>query len=199
MYKHILTSVFVLLTAGSITAQSWGVGIRLGDPSGLSVKKYGQGHAWEFSLGRTHLFSGNGYYNNRYDKWYNGQNFGYKEHQVLGYRSTVPIGLQIHYLIQKPLSDAPGLSWYYGFGGQLRTQRLEYDYRYKVEGGPDWVVVNNEVVTETDLGLDGVIGLEYKFKEAPVAVFVDATLFMELFNDPFMFDGQAGLGVRYTF
>jgi len=196
-----LTTVILVLSlfTGSASAQSWGIGVRLGDPSGLSVKKYGNGHAWEFSLGRTHLFSNSRYYNDRYYNWYNDQNYGYKEHELINYRSSVPIGLQVHYLIQKPVANAAGLHWYFGFGGQLRTQRIDYDYRYKVENGPDWVYVNNESVIETDLGLDGVIGLEYLFADAPVAIFLDATLFMELFNDPFVFDAQGGLGVRYTF
>jgi hypothetical protein len=199
MRSNLLALVIILSLAPGAMAQDWGVGILLGDPSGLSVKKYNGEHAWEFSLGRTHLFSNSRYYNNSYNNWYNHQDFGYRDHELLNYRSTVPIGLQVHYLIHRQIKDAGGLSWYYGVGAQLRVQRLEYDYRYKVEGGPDWVVVNNTSVTETDLGLDGVIGLEYRFADAPVALFVDATLFMELFNDPFVFDGQGGLGVRYTF
>jgi hypothetical protein len=191
--------IIALLLTTTSSAQSWGLGIRLGDPSGLSVKKYGNGHAWEFSLGRTHLFSNNRYYNDRYYNWYNDQDFGYKEHELLNYRNSVPIGLQVHYLIHKPISNAEGLTWYYGVGGQLRTQRFEYDYRYKVENGPDWVVVNEERVTEVDLGVDGVLGLEYTFSDAPLAVFLDATLFMELFDDPFVFWPQLGLGIRYNF
>lgn len=199
MRTHLIALVATLSLTTTAMAQDWGIGVRLGDPSGLSVKKYNGNHAWEFSVGRTHLFSSSRYYNNRYNNWYNGQDFRYKEHQLINYRSTTPIGLQVHYLVHKPIKDAGGLSWYYGVGGQLRFQRFEYDYRYKVEGGPDWVVVNNTTVTETDLGLDGVIGLEYLFADAPVAIFLDATLFMELFNDPFVFDGQGGIGVRYTF
>lgn len=195
----IIVVLAILLFTHYASAQSWGLGIRLGDPSGLSIKKYSKGHAWEFSLGRTHLFSNRGYYNDRYDNWYNDQHYGHKAHEFIAYRSTVPIGLQVHYLIQKPFADAAGLGWYFGFGGQLRTQRIEYDYRYKVENGPDWVYVTNEAVTETDLGVDGVIGLEYLFPEAPIAIFLDATLFMELFNDPFVFNAQGGAGVRYTF
>jgi len=199
MRSPILAALVLSFLTSSVSAQSWGLGLRLGDPSGITVKKYGQGHAWEFSLGRTHLFNGDRYYYDRYAYWYDHQNFGHKDHQLIGYRSSVPLGLQVHYLIQKPVKDAGGLNWYYGFGGQLRTQRYSYDYRYKVQGGPDWIVVNNTVVRETDLGIDGVIGLEYRFQDAPVAVFLDATLFMEVINEPFVFDGQGGLGIRYTF
>ena len=95
--------------------------------------------------------------------------------------------------------NAEGLQWYWGFGGQVRTQRVSYTYRYKVKNGPDWVVVNDASVQETNLGLDGVLGLEYKFKNAPLAMFLDGTLFMELYDQPFLFSLQGGLGVRYTF
>jgi hypothetical protein len=190
--------ICALLPATSMAQNNWGIGVRLGDPSGLTVKKYAKSHAWEFSLGRTHLFTNRNYYNDRYYTWYNGRQFGYKEHQMLSYKANA-LGLQVHYLLHRPMKDAVGLDWYYGFGGQLRMQQVRYDYRYKVENGPDWVVVNDQKVTETDLGIDGVIGLEYKFQDAPVAIFVDATLYMEVVNDPFYFQGQGGLGVRYTF
>ena len=199
MRIHSTTLLALALVTTTATAQKWGVGFRLGDPSGITVKKYGQGHAWEFSLGRTLLFNGDHYYNSRYAYWYDHQHFDYKEHELIGYRNSTPIGLQVHYLVQKPVKDAGGLSWYYGVGGQLRTQLTSYDYRYKLKGGHDWVIVNNADVRETDVGVDGVIGLEYLFKDAPVALFVDGTLFMEVFNEPFLFDGQGGIGVRYTF
>ena len=50
-----------------------------------------------------------------------------------------------------------------------------------------------------DRGVDGVLGLEYTFSEAPLAVFLDATLFMEVFDNPFVFWPQVGLGIRYNF
>lgn len=199
MRHHHLALLLLSLIATSATAQKWGLGVRLGDPSGISVKKYGEGHAWEFNLGRTHLFNGHRYFNNRYAYWYDHQHFDHKEHEFIGYSASVPLGLQVHYLFQKPVKNAEGLQWYWGFGGQVRTQRVSYAYRYKVKNGPDWVVVNDASVQETNLGLDGVLGLEYKFKNAPLAMFLDGTLFMELYDQPFLFSLQGGLGVRYTF
>jgi hypothetical protein len=92
-----------------------------------------------------------------------------------------------------------GLDWYYGFGAQLRMQRFRYDYRYKLEGNNEWYVVYDADVVETDLGLDGVLGVEYKFPDAPVALFMDGTLFMEIIDDPFLFRPQFGIGARYMF
>lgn len=196
-----LTTLLVLgsLLCTTAFAQDWGVGFRLGDPSGISVKKYWSGHALEVSLGRTHAFGRDRYYSNHYNNWYQGQNFNHNAHEYLGYRAAHALALQLHYLVQKPVKNAGGLDWYYGFGGQVRSYRYWYSYRYKPAPGPDWVVVNEASVTELDLGVDGVIGLEYNFANAPVSIFTDGTLHMELFNDPFVFRSQFGLGARFRF
>lgn len=187
------------LIPGTALAQDWGVGFRLGDPSGVSVKKYWVGHAFEVSLGRTPIFSRAAYYNDRYDHWYTDQRFDHHAHEFIGYRASPALSLQMHYLMQKPIKNAANLDWYYGFGGQLRSQRYYYDHRYKPGNGSEWVVVQYERVTELDLGVDGVIGLEYTFKNAPVCLFTDATLFMEVIDNPFVFQGQFGLGARFLF
>ena len=175
------------------------MGVRLGDPSGLTVKKYWSGHAFEVSLGRTHFFGRDAYYNGHYDHWYKDQRFDHSAHEFLGYRANHALALQAHYLVQKPVKNAAGLDWYYGFGGQLRSYRYWYSYRYKPSQGPEWVVVDEQSVTELDLGVDGVLGLEYNFADAPVSLFIDGTLYMELFDNPFAFQGQFGLGARFRF
>lgn len=189
---------FLLLPFASF-AQNWGLGFRLGDPSGLTVKKYNGDRAWEFNIGRTHLFNRNSYYHDRYDRWYADQHFNHKAHELINYRYSRALGIQLHRLYHEDVKNATGLRWYYGFGGQLRFQQYRYDYRYKVDNGPDWIVVSDQRDTEVDLGLDGVLGLEYKFKNAPVNIFTDGTLFMELLDAPFWFRGQFGIGARYLF
>lgn len=191
-------AVLVAMLPAPLMAQ-WGIGFRLGDPSGLTVKKYWSGHAFEASLGRTHLFRNNGYYHDHYDHWYTDQHFDHVAHEFLSYRASPALGLQLHYLVQKDVRNAGDLDWYYGFGGQVRSQQFYYDYRYKPAPGPEWVVVRDERVTEVDLGLDGVIGLEYNFNNAPVSIFADLTLFMELVDDPFVFRPQGGFGARFRF
>ena len=196
MHKLLLVLLLLPLTT---LGQNWGIGFRLGDPSGLSVKKYDGNHAWELNVGRSHLFDRHDRYYDRYDRWYADQHFNYKAHELVNYSYGRALGIQLHYLVQKDVKNATGLGWYYGFGGQLRFQQYRYDYRYKLENGPDWIVVSDQRVAETDLGLDGVIGLEYKFQNAPLNLFVDGTLFMELIDDPFFFQPQFGIGARYVF
>jgi hypothetical protein len=56
-----------------------------------------------------------------------------------------------------------------------------------------------DTASDIDLGLDGVVGLEYKFKNAPFSVFGEANLFMEIVDRPLYFKGQGGLGLRINF
>lgn len=184
---------------------NFGIGFRVGDPSGLSLKKYFNRSALEFSIGRTHLWNRGRWYNREFDHWYRDHyRPGYKEFQYLGYRATVPIGLQLHYLIHRNFNKATdevlnGLTWYCGFGAQLRFQTYSFDYRYKLEGSPAWRYETGETVTDLDIGPDVVIGLEYIFPKAPISIFGDATLFMEVADDPFLFRLQGGFGLRYNF
>jgi hypothetical protein len=182
----------------------FGLGVRLGDPSGITLKKYFGRSALELSLGRTYLWNHGRWYDRRFDDWYRDQHFGYRDFQYLGYHSSPPIGVQLHYLIHNGFrrsgeNGLEGLTWYYGFGAQFRFQTFYYSYRYKVEGRPDWFYEDGESVTDLDIGADGVIGLEYNFKNAPLSLFADATLFMEVIDDPFIFRLQGGLGLRFNF
>ena len=198
--KKIFLALSVIFISLPAFAQ-WGIGLRGGDPTGLTVKKYMDGKALELSVGRSHTFYGRGWYDDHFDKWYYDQNFPYESYEYSGYKRSLPIGIQVHYLIHKDLSkiageSTPGLEWYFGAGGQLRSQSYRYDYRYKRHGDPNWYYVHDENVKDIDLGADVVIGLEYIFDELPIALFADMTLFMEVVDDPFLFWPQGGAGVR---
>ena len=72
------------------------------------------------------------------------------------------IGLQFHYLIHNEiLTDE--LDWYFGAGGQVRNG------------------YNNDF----DLGIDGVIGLEYTFEGDQFSAFLDGNVFLEIIDNPF--------------
>ncbi len=183
---------------------NWGIGVRLGDPSGITVKKYLPGNALEWSIGRTYVFSGREYYNDQFLDWYYDHNFEYTDFQYLGYQAYSPVGIQFHYLFRYPIDRigeerVAGLEWYWGAGGQFRFQNYRYDYRYKPSGSNEWMYTTGRKVTDFDFGADGVIGLEYKFMDVPIAVFIDGTLFMEVVDDPFHFWLQGAVGARYLF
>lgn len=195
----------ILLFSPAASGQNdWGLGIRFGDPSGLTLKKYMGDRALELSIGRTHWFYDDDWYDRRFDDWYEAQRFRYRDLRYVGHEKSVPIGLQLHYLFHKDIAGtgrggASGLDWYYGFGGQIRFQGYRYDYRYRREGNPDWYYETSSRIVDFDLGGDVVIGLEYTFANAPISLFMDATLFMEIIDDPFLFWFQGGIGGRFNF
>lgn len=85
-----------------------------------------------------------------------------------------------------PLADISGLNWYVGPGVHLGF------YNYKV---------GNNKFTGTALGVDGVIGLDYKIENAPINLSLDWQPSIE-FGDNFgngFNGGWGGLGIRYTF
>lgn len=203
--KAILLSA-VLLAAGNIVKaqDSWGLGVRLGDPSGISIKKYMSKNALELNIGRTYVWGHRGWYNDRFDYWYGNKKFGYPDYEYIGYRSSQPLAIQVHYLFNNPINsigqeNTDGLHWYYGLGAQFRYQTYDFEYRYKIDGNPNWYIARGERVSDFDLGVDGVLGLEYRFKTVPFSVFTDITLFMEVVDEPFLFWSQGGVGIRYNF
>lgn len=203
-FRFIAVAGLLLCSTFSLFGQDeWGIGLRFGDPSGVTLKKYLTDRAFEISVGRTHWFYDDDWYGRRFDDWYERQRFGYRDLNYRGYDASAPIGLQAHYLFREGINKSTalnrtGLEWYYGFGAQLRFQSYRYDYRYKRDGGRDWYYTTSDRIVDVDIGGDVVIGLEYTFK-APISVFIDLCLFMEILDDPFLFGAQAGLGGRFNF
>jgi|ERR1044071_5146683 hypothetical protein len=85
------------------------------------------------------------------------------------------------YEIHGDISGAPGLKWYIGPGAHLGFYNNKYN--------------NNGVYA----GIDGVVGLDYKFRGAPINVSLDWQPSFE-FGEGLGFNGSwGGLGIRYTF
>ncbi|HKK76120.1 MAG TPA: hypothetical protein VJ953_13660 [Saprospiraceae bacterium] len=83
-----------------------------------------------------------------------------------------------------PIEDIDGLQWYYGGGATV----LFYSYDFGFDGG-----------SNTGIGLQGYLGLDYKFDDVPLSVTLDwiPTLFISGFTNGFG-AGYGSLGVRYT-
>ncbi|WP_165953178.1 hypothetical protein [Pedobacter changchengzhani] len=85
------------------------------------------------------------------------------------------------YEVYNPINGAAGLTWYYGGGGTIGS--------YKVK----------ELDGDVYLGLNGVLGLDYKFKGAPINLSLDWIPTLQLTPDASFYSGDVGLGVRFTF
>ncbi|MFP4620383.1 MAG: hypothetical protein ACLFM7_03680 [Bacteroidales bacterium] len=82
--------------------------------------------------------------------------------------------------------DVEGLNWYYGAGGHLGS--WNDDYPLLKEGG-EFVVI----------GVDGVIGLEYKVQEIPISFSVDYKPQLNFTGYPGFWGYGGALSIRYTF
>jgi len=92
------------------------------------------------------------------------------------------------YEIHGDISGAPGLKWYVGPGAHIGVynEGWWYDHDHYYKSG------------SLSLGIDGVLGLDYKINQAPIELSLDFQPSFEFINHPY-FSGWGGLGVRYTF
>ncbi|WP_174238673.1 hypothetical protein [Pedobacter sp. L105] len=96
-----------------------------------------------------------------------------------GYRYFRVTGL---YEIYNPITNAPGLNWYYGVGGSI--------------GSAKYIYTDN---TDLYLSVDGVLGLDYKFADAPINISLDWKPAIQLSPDSNFDASGLGLSVRFTF
>ena len=108
----------------------------------------------------------------------------------LGFRAhgVVITGL---YEIHQEAFGVKELKFYYGAGGHIGAEGSGV---YQTYDGSNETYNRSHIL----LGVDGVIGLEYRIPNAPIAVSLDLNPRVELATGPF-FDIAPGLGLKYTF
>lgn len=84
------------------------------------------------------------------------------------------------YEIHGPINGARGLKWYIGPGAHI-------------------AVYNEKHGDLTAIGIDGVIGLDYKFSGAPINLALDWQPSFEFTNSRGFTGSWLGLAIRYTF
>lgn len=91
-------------------------------------------------------------------------------------------------------TGVPGLNWYYGGGAHIAVQPNNY---YYVRDGYYYYRYRDRGV---GLGIDGVIGIEYKIKPIPFALSFDLKPMLEVNTNGGVFTGlDPGLGLKVTF
>jgi len=122
-----------------------------------------------------------------------------------GYRSFVITGL---YEKHNYISTAPGLKWLYGLGAHIGFFRYGgYYYRVKYNYGPGnhgyVYYVEYPGNTATVGGIDFILGMDYKFRNAPFNIGLDIKPFFDFYSGPYgsgpygYFDGA--LSIRFAF
>ena len=106
----------------------------------------------------------------------------------VGRRSFIVTGLYEKHI---PVDNSNAFKFYFGGGGHLGFFQNDGGYYY-YNDRPLYTT------SYTVAGIDGIAGIEYKFKEAPINIGLDFKPFIDFFNgNTVYFDG--GLSIRYTF
>ncbi|TMI67920.1 MAG: hypothetical protein E6H09_23595 [Bacteroidetes bacterium] len=108
--------------------------------------------------------------------------------ELIAYFSGHGFRLTGLYEIHGDFSDAPGLKWYIGPGAHIGFYDEGY-YKHGYYYGD----------SHTSIGIDGVLGLDYKFKGAPINLSIDWQPAFEFGDGAGFYGSWGGLGIRYTF
>jgi hypothetical protein len=92
------------------------------------------------------------------------------------------------YEIHGPIQGATGLQWYIGPGAHIGFYDGFHHHNHDE--------INDDHV---HIGIDGVIGLDYKFRGAPINVSLDWQPAFEFGHGTGFYGSWGGLGIRYTF
>jgi hypothetical protein len=192
--KKFLCLTFTTLCVTIAFGQRQGIGLRIGDPLGLTYKKYyNRGvQALEFGLGTTGAGWHQQYYRNSFKAIDRFDDFSYRSHIV---QSTMY--LQMRYLVNNKIvfQGMEGeWNWYWGFGLMMKTAKVRYTY---ADQSTPQVTASSSYV-DVDFGPEGIIGMEYTFEDLPLSVFGETSLMLEVVNR-FGFRPYGGAGIRYNF
>ena len=169
-YISIFTLSFLFTGICNAQEQKWAVGARLGEPSGLNIRKYFDENAFEINVG---TYGG---------LW--GQDRAYRK----GHYQSVGLAVTANYLWHNNLFGSETTKYYYGFGGQFNNRKYFPSDQQMAQG-----------VATLSIGGDALAGLEFFLKDSPLSIFMEAGLYVEVLPSPIFAHVQSGAGVRFNF
>jgi len=92
------------------------------------------------------------------------------------------------YEIHKTAFDTPGLNWYYGGGAHIAFGNYYAGHPFHFE---------NE--SYSIIGIDGIVGIEYNFRELPVNIGLDWKPALHIFGWTALRADEAAISIRYIF
>jgi hypothetical protein len=119
------------------------------------------------------------------------KHFVSQRHAVEGLFATRWRGFEITglYEVHNTAFDVDRLNWYYGIGAHIGFWNGDYTHKY-------W---GDENVNYTVIGIDGIIGIEYNFKEIPINLGLDWKPAFNLSGYTGFWGDGGAFSIRYIF
>lgn len=164
------TLMLVFLASGFSQEKNWAIGARLGEPSGLNIRKYFDERAFEVNIG---TYGG---------LW--GQDRGYRK----GTYNSVGLAVNMNYLWHGNLFKKETAKYYYGIGAQFNNRKY-FPKDQKLAQG----------VATLSIGGNALAGLEFYVPDSPLSIFLEAGTYVEILPSPIFMHIQSGVGARFNF
>ena len=175
--KKLAFTVICTLCFGFAHAQyenNWAVGFKLGEPTGINIRKYFNNvHAIDVTIGTYGGILGN-------DRDYR-----------RGRYKNAGLSVQAHYLWHTPLFNSEAVHVYYGLGGQVNNRNYYPDNKIGLGSPGD---------REKQISLGGSVlgGFEYFIPNNKISVFLEAGAYVELIPRPFYLSPNLSGGIRFN-
>jgi len=168
-----------------------GVGLRLGDPYGITYKSYFNNNAAvELIIGSTSANRHGSYFKRSFNNRSKFDGYRYVDHLV---DYTVAFQGRVLWHESFPANVEGRLDWYWGVGGHIRLSDVDYSYFDQND------ILSRESHTNFDLGPEGILGMEYEFLDYPIVGFGEVSLMGEIIDNPLRFRVFGAFGIRYAF
>lgn len=172
-----------------------GIGVKVGDPFGLTFKFYmSKNFAIVADFGKSASALYSQYYTDIFDDYFPdpADTLTYFSHEVV--RDWVGEFKLVYQIDARALS--PGLWFYTGAGVEGRDLKIDYQYSTNAPLPPETRTLQRK---RTTLGVEAVVGVEYANFKFPISTFLELEYYYDLAKDPGWTKLQGGVGLRYIF
>jgi len=193
--KYIIFSLLIMVSFSTF-AQQHQLGMRLGDPYGITYKTpMSDRFSVEAVLGRGSQNSSQ-YYKRTFENDRPVSSARYFSHQASG-----AISVQARGIYEASFTDDFNISKgeftvYTGLGIQFRSANI--NYFYNTPNAEPGTAVVTEKRTNIDFGPEVFVGSAYYFEDLPISIFIEAGFLTEIV-DRLHVKAQGAIGVRYLF
>jgi len=172
-----------------------GVGIKVGDPVGITYKLY---FLERFAIEILGGYTTSGLYADFIRDQFAEDN---PDYEYLGHENRFSPTGQFRILVHNPLpagiTGEAGVDWYIGGGIDVKTIKTEYTF--ETGSDPSDFMIDSTVETYVLVGPEAVLGFEYVIPNMPITAFAEGGVFFDLSGNLSGPQLQGGLGVRYNF